>query len=107
MIKNLPNLLYNIGSKSLDPDFLYVKNIWRRAEILTEFKAQISLFDEENVQDGERPEDIATRFYRKTQTGFIPSYTDENISQSLRAAAIGVVPISRIVGNQLVTEINL
>ena len=64
MIKNLPNLLYNIGSKSLDPDFLYVKNIWRRAEILTEFKAQISLFDEENVQDGERPEDIATRLYR-------------------------------------------
>ena len=64
MIKNLPNLLYNIGPKSLDPDFLYVKNIWRRAEILTEFKAQISLFDEENVQDGERPEDIATRLYR-------------------------------------------
>ena len=64
MIKNLPNLLYNIGSKSLDPDFLYVKNIWRRAEILTEFKAQISLFDEENVQDGERPEDVATRLYR-------------------------------------------
>ena len=64
MIKNLPNLLYNIGSKSLDPDFLYVKNIWRRAEILTEFKAQISLFDEDNVQDGERPEDIATRLYR-------------------------------------------
>ena len=64
MIKNLPNLLYNIGPKSLDPDFLYVKNIWRRAEILTEFKAQISLFDEDNVQDGERPEDIATRLYR-------------------------------------------
>ena len=64
MIKNLPNLLYNIGSKSLDPDFLYVKNIWRRAEILTEFKAQISLFDEDNVQDGERPEDVATRLYR-------------------------------------------
>ena len=64
MIKSLPNLLYNIGSKSLDPDFLYVKNILRRAEILTEFKAQISLFDEENVQDGERPEDIATRLYK-------------------------------------------
>ena len=64
MIKSLPNLLYNIGSKSLDPDFLYVKNIWRRAEILTEFKTQISLFDEDNVQDGERPEDVATRLYR-------------------------------------------
>ena len=64
MIKNLPQLLYNISSKPLDPDFLYVKNIWRRAEILTEFKAQITLFDEDNVQDGERPEDVATRLYR-------------------------------------------
>ena len=52
MIGSLPELLYNIGSKSLDPDFLLVKNIWRRAEILREFKAQVSLFVEDNVQDG-------------------------------------------------------
>ena len=63
MIKNLPNLLYNIGSKSLDPDFLYVKNIWRRAQILVEYKNQIVLFTEETVGDGERPEDMATRLY--------------------------------------------
>ena len=63
MIGDLPDLLYNIGSNSLDPDFLSVTNIWRRAEILREFKAQISMFVEDNVQDGERPEDVATRLY--------------------------------------------
>ena len=51
MIGGLPDLLYNIGSKSLDPDFLLVKNIWKRAEILREFKSQVSLFVEDNVQD--------------------------------------------------------
>ena len=64
MIGDLPDLLYNIGSNSLDPDFLSVTNIWRRAEILREFKAQISMFVEDNVQDGERPEDVSTRLYR-------------------------------------------
>ena len=64
MLKSLPDLLYNVGSVPLDPDFLLVKNIWRRAEILSEFKAQVSLFVEDNVRDGERPEDVATRLYR-------------------------------------------
>ena len=63
MIKNLPDLLYNFSSKPIDPDFLLVKNIWRRAQILTEFKNQVLLFTEITVQDGERPEDIATRYY--------------------------------------------
>ena len=63
MLRGLPELLYNISSKPLDPDFLLVKNIWRRAEILTEFKSQITIFNEITVQDGERPEDVATSFY--------------------------------------------
>jgi hypothetical protein len=63
MLRGLPELLYNISSKPLDPDFLFVKNIWRRAEILTEFKSQVTIFNEITVQDGERPEDIATAFY--------------------------------------------
>ena len=63
MLRGLPELLYNISSKPLDPDFLLVKNIWRRAEILTEFKSQITIFNEITVQDGERPEDVATAFY--------------------------------------------
>ena len=40
------NILYNFSSTPLDPDFLVVKNIWRRAEILKEFKSEVSLFAE-------------------------------------------------------------
>ena len=63
MINKLPELLYNFSSKPLDPDFLVVKNIWRRAQILTEFKSQVSIFTEITVGDGERPEDLATQYY--------------------------------------------
>ena len=63
MIEKLPELLYNFSSKPLDPDFLVVKNIWRRAQILTEFKSQVSIFTEVTVGDGERPEDLATQYY--------------------------------------------
>ena len=63
MIGRLPELLYNFSSKPVDPDFLLVKNIWRRAQILVEFKSELTLFTEITVGDGERPEDVATRFY--------------------------------------------
>ena len=63
MLRGLPELLYNFSSKPLDPDFLFVKNIWRRAEVLTEFKSQVTIFNEITVRDGERPEDVATAFY--------------------------------------------
>ena len=63
LLKKLPELLYNFSSTPLDPDFLVVKNIWRRAEILTEFKSQVMLFTEVNINDGERPEDVATKYY--------------------------------------------
>ena len=63
MLNKLPELLYNFSPTPLDPDFLLVRNIWRRAEILTEFKAQVTIFTEINVRDGERPEDIATVYY--------------------------------------------
>ena len=64
MLKRLPNLFYNFSSRPLDSDYLLVKNIWRRAQILVEYKTQITLFTEENVRDGERPEDVAARLYR-------------------------------------------
>ena len=63
MLRGLPELSYNFSSKPLDPDFLFVRNIWRRAEVLTEFKSQVTIFNEITVRDGERPEDIATAFY--------------------------------------------
>ena len=64
MLKRLPDLFYNFSSRPLDSDYLLVKNIWRRAQILVEYKTQITLFTEENVRDGERPEDVAARLYR-------------------------------------------
>ena len=39
MLNRLPELLYNVSSKPLDPDFLLVKNIWRRAQVLVEYKS--------------------------------------------------------------------
>ena len=63
MLNRLPEFLYNFSPTPLDPDFLLVRNIWRRAEILTEFKAQVTIFTVVTVGDGERPEDIATAFY--------------------------------------------
>ena len=64
MLKRLPDLFYNFSSRPLDSDYLLVKNIWRRAQILVEYKSQVTLFTEENVRDGERPEDVASRLYR-------------------------------------------
>ena len=52
MLNKLPELLYNFSSKPLDPDFLVVKNIWRRAQVLTEFKSQVTIFTEITVGDG-------------------------------------------------------
>ena len=63
MLNKLPELLYNFSTKPLDPDFLVVKNIWRRAQVLTEFKSEVTLFTEITIGDGERPEDLATRYY--------------------------------------------
>ena len=63
MLNRLPEFLYYFSPTPLDPDFLLVRNIWRRAEILVEFKAQVTIFTEITVGDGERPEDIATAFY--------------------------------------------
>ena len=64
MLKRLPDLFYNFSSRPLDSDYLLVKNIWRRAQILVEYKSELTLFTEQNVRDGERPEDVATRLYR-------------------------------------------
>ena len=49
MLNRLPEFLYNFSPTPLDPDFLLVRNIWRRAEILVEFKAQVTIFTEITV----------------------------------------------------------
>lgn len=63
MLAALPDLLYNFGASAVDPKFLVSKNIWRRAEILREYKSSLAMFDEYIVQNGEKPEDIALKFY--------------------------------------------
>ena len=64
MLRQLPDLLYNFGQSALDPQFLVTKNIWRRAEILSEYKSSLAMFDEYIVANGERPEDIAFKLYK-------------------------------------------
>ncbi len=56
--------MYNFGASAVDPQFLVTKNIWRRAEILREYKSSLAMFDEYVVANGERPEDIALKLYK-------------------------------------------
>ena len=56
--------MYNFGASAVDPQFLVTKNIWRRAEILSEYKSSLAMFDEYVVANGERPEDIALKLYK-------------------------------------------
>ena len=64
MLNGLPDLMYNFSPNQLDAKFILAKNIWKRSEILNEFKTSISLFDEYIVKNGERPEDISTQLYK-------------------------------------------
>ena len=64
MLKSLPNLLYNISVSPTDTQFISAKNLWRRGEILKEVKSSMVIFNEYVVKNGERPEDLATRFYK-------------------------------------------
>jgi hypothetical protein len=63
MLKSLPDLFYNISASPVDPKWIYTKNLWKRAEILPEYKNALSLFDEYIVKNGETPENIAFEVY--------------------------------------------
>ena len=64
MLQALPDLYYNIGKSALDPKILAAKNLWRRADILSEYKNSITWFNEYLIRNGERPEDIALDLYK-------------------------------------------
>ena len=64
MLNQLPDVYYNISKSPTDVTLLIGKNLWRRAEILGEYRNSLSLFEEYIVQNGEKPEDIAYRVYR-------------------------------------------
>ena len=63
LLTSLPNVYYNINPSSTDPKLILAKNLWRRAQVLTEYKKRISLFTEYIVKDGETPEQIALEKY--------------------------------------------
>ena len=63
MLKSLPDLFYNTSASPVDPKWIYTKNIWKRAEILPEYKTSLLLFDEYIIKDGEPPETIAFEIY--------------------------------------------
>ena len=63
MLKSLPDLFYNTSASPVDPKWIYAKNLWKRAEILPEYKNSLLLFDEYIIKDGEPPETIAFEIY--------------------------------------------
>jgi len=63
LLKNLPELFYNIAKSPVDVDLLYAKNLWQRSEILPEYVNSVTLFDEYVVINGESPEVLAKRVY--------------------------------------------
>ena len=42
MLKQLPDLLYNFGQSQIDQKYLVAKNLWRRAEIIEEYKSSLN-----------------------------------------------------------------
>ena len=64
LFKALPDLYYNVQTSPVDVKLLAAKNIWRRSEIVAEFKNSVTIFDEMIVNNGEKPELIANRIYK-------------------------------------------
>ena len=63
LLRSLPDVYYNINPSFANPEILAAKNLWRRGQILDEYKASISIFDEYIVKNGETPEIIANELY--------------------------------------------
>ena len=63
LLRSLPDVYYNINPSFANPEILAAKNLWRRGQILDEYKTSISIFDEYIVKNGETPEIIANELY--------------------------------------------
>ena len=64
LFKELPDVYYNVQTSPVDVKLLVAKNLWRRSEIISEFKNSLTIFDEYIVNNGEKPETIANRLYQ-------------------------------------------
>jgi hypothetical protein len=63
MLGLLPDVFYNTNASPVDPKWIVAKNLWKRAELLEQYKNSLSLFDEYIVKPGETPELIAFSYY--------------------------------------------
>ena len=55
LFNSLPNLYYNVQTSPTDVKLLATKNLWRRSEIVKEFKNSLTLFNEYIINNGEKP----------------------------------------------------
>jgi len=63
LFKNAPSVIYNYTDSLADPEFLLIKNLWRRNEILEKYLTSLTLFDEYIIKSGETPETISFNQY--------------------------------------------
>jgi len=64
MLRSLPDMYYNIRVSPTDAKLITAKNLWRRAEVLGDIKNSMVIFNEYVVRNGERPEDLAVKYYQ-------------------------------------------
>ena len=70
LFKQMPEVAYNYSDSITDPQFLLVKNIWRRNEVLDTYLTSLTLFDVYTIQDGETPETISFNYYEDVFFGW-------------------------------------
>jgi len=73
----MPDVAYNYSNSITDPQFLIVKNLWRRNEILDQYLTSLTLFDTHVIQDGETPESISFKYYDNVFFGWTIFFVNE------------------------------
>lgn len=63
LFKNAPSVVYNYTDSLADPEFVVMKNIWRRNEVIQKYLTSVTLFDEYIIKEGETPETISFNQY--------------------------------------------
>ena len=77
LFKRMPDVAYNYSNSITDPQFLIVKNLWRRNEILDQYLTSLTLFDTHVIQDGETPESISFKYYDNVFYGWTIFFVNE------------------------------
>ena len=70
LFKNAPNVAYNYTDQVLDPKLYALKNLWRRNDIRDEYLANVVIFDDVFIKDGETPESISFNRYNRVDFGW-------------------------------------